>query len=268
VQSDIPIKRVLQIKTEDWVTFVFPEQTQVSLTDMKSDLVPRIKRESLMDNVKWLNNSSIVHFEPMGYKDEGLPARMLRYRSDIWEYTASQKNGFPSIKQAVIFFFEKHDNGIHHLSDDTFDYRYKVIKVWEIEGTEIVDKKLIGLYPLLPLTIHKKQLSNEDIIKSAVATINTVSDPVCKADLLATMSILAAEKYSTDFIRTYVRRDMLMQSELLNEWISEFVEEAKEEGKTQIAVKLLKKGHPPDYVAEIVDFPIDKVKKLTDDTKR
>jgi len=65
VQSDIPIKRVLQVKTEDWVTFVFPEQTQVSLTDMKSDLVPRIKRESLMDNVKWLNNSSIVHFEPM-----------------------------------------------------------------------------------------------------------------------------------------------------------------------------------------------------------
>ena len=229
---------------------------------------------------------------------------MLRYRSDIWEYTASQKNGFPSIKQAVIFFFEKHDNGIHHLSDDTFDYRYKVIKVWEIEGTEIVDKKLIGLYPLLPLTIHKKQLCKEDIIKSAVATINTVSDPVCKADLLATMSILAAEKYSKDFIRTYVRRDMLMQSELLNEWISEFIEEAKEEGraegkkegraegkeegwaegkeeglaegkekgraenKTQVAVKLLQKGHPPDYVAEIVDFPIDKVKKLTDDAKR
>ena len=63
-----------------------------------------------------------------------------------------------------------------------------------------------------------------------------------------------------------------MQSELLNEWISEFVEEAKEKGraesKTQVALKLLRKGHSPDYVAEIVDFPIEKVKKLADDTKR
>jgi hypothetical protein len=57
---------------------------------MQSDLVPRIKKESLMDNVKWLNDSVIVHFEPMGYKDIALPARMLRYRSDIWEYTASK----------------------------------------------------------------------------------------------------------------------------------------------------------------------------------
>jgi hypothetical protein len=132
VQSDIPIKRVLQIRTEDWVTFAFPEHTQVKLTDMKSDLVARIKKESLMDNVKLLNDSSVVHFEPMGYKDEALPARMLRYRSDIWEYTASQKKGFPSIKQAVIFFFEKHDNGTHSLTDDSFKYSYKVIKVWEI----------------------------------------------------------------------------------------------------------------------------------------
>ena len=271
MQSDIPIKRLLQIKTEDWVTFVFPEQSQVKLEDMQSDMVARIKKESLMDNVKWLNANTIVHFEPMGYKDDGLPCRMLRYRADIWEYTVAHERGLPSIKQAVIFFFEKHDNRNHHLTDDTFDYSYRVIKVWEIEDTEIIDKKLIGLYPLLPLTSHKQKMNDADVIKSAVSTINTVSDPVCKADLFAAMSILAAEKYPKDLIQMYIRRDMLMQSALFEEWVADFVEEAeqKTEQKTKenIAARLLRKGQTPDYVAEIVDFPIDKIKKLADDIK-
>ena len=271
MKSDIPIKRLLQIKTEDWVTFIFPGQAQVKLTDMPSDMVARIKQESLMDNVKWLNGNTIVHLEPMGYKDDALPSRMLRYRADIWEYTASHKQGFPSIKQVAIFFFKSHDNGNHHLVDDTFDYSYKVIKVWEILDTEIVSKQLIGLYPLLPLTRHMKKMRKTEVLKSAIDTINTVSDPVCKADLLAAMSIFAAEKYSRDLIKMFVRRDMVMQSALLDEWVSDFVEEAEQKTeqkvKEDIANKLLRSGQSTDYVAKIVDFPIDKIEKIADDIK-
>ena len=272
MKSDIPIKRLLQIKTEDWVTFVFPGQLQVNLADMPSEMVARIKQESLMDNVKWLNGNTIVHFEPMGYKDDALPSRMLRYRADIWEYTASHKQGFPSIKQAAIFFFKKHDNGNHHLVDDSFDYSYLVIKVWEIQDTEIVNKQLIGLYPLLPLTRHRKKMSKPEVLKSAIDTINTVTDPVCKADLFAAMSILAAEKYSRDLVKMYVRRDMVMQSALLDEWVSDFVEEAEQKTeqkvKEEIATKLLQRGDPPETVAEIVNFPAEKIKKLADDIKK
>ena len=54
-----------------------------------------------------------------------------------------------------------------------------------------------------------------------------------------------------------------MQSALFNEWVADFVEEAVEEAeektKAEIAAKLLSKGHPTDYVAEIVDFPVDKI---------
>jgi len=271
LKSDIPIKRLLQIKTEDWVKFVFPGQPQVNLTDMPSDMVARIKQESLMDNVKWLNGNTIVHFEPMGYKDDALPSRMLRYRADIWEYTVSHKQGFPSIKQAAIFFFKEHDNGVHHLVDDSFDYSYLVIKVWEIQDTEIVNKQLIGLYPLLPLTKHSKKMSKAEILQSAINTISTVSDPVCKADLLAAMSILAAEKYSKDLIKMYVRRDMVMQSALLDEWVSDFVEEAEQKTeqkvREEIAAKLLRRGDSPETVAEIVNFPTDKIKKLADEIK-
>ena len=93
-----------------------------------------------------------------------------------------------------------------------------------------------------------------------------------------------------------MQSDIPIKRELLNEWVSDFLEKAKKkakekgraenkeegwmegyavgwaegyaESKMEIAIRLLHKGHPPDYVAEIIDYPIDKVKKLTDDTKR
>ena len=271
--SDIPIRRLLQIRTEDWVNFVFPGHPKVKLKDMQTDLVTKIKQESRMDNVKWLDENSVVHFEPMGYRDYALPCRMLRYRADIWEYckTINPKGTVPSIKQAVIFFFEKHDNGEHVLMDDTFIYGYKVIKTWEIDGADIINQGLVGLYPLLPLAKQKKDISDMEIIQSAINTINTVNDPVCKADLFAAMSILAAEKYSDDLVKQYIRRGMLMQSALFNEWVADFVEEAVEKAvekaEVEIAAKLLRKGHTPDYVAEIVNFPVDKIEKIAETEK-
>ena len=131
------------------------------------------------------------------------------------------------------------------------------------------------MYPLLPLTSHRKKMRKTEVLQSAVSTISTVSDPVCRADLFAAMSILAEAKYSKDFVKMFVRREMLMQSALFEEWVSDFVEEAVEEAeqktekkiREEIAATLLHEGQTPDYVAKIVKFPVDKIKKLADDIK-
>jgi len=62
---------MLQIRTKDWISFAFPELTSISIRDMQSDMVARIKQESLLDNVKWVSEDTITHLEPMGYKDNG-----------------------------------------------------------------------------------------------------------------------------------------------------------------------------------------------------
>ena len=58
-----------------------------------------------------------------------------------------------------------------------------------------------------------------------------------------------------------------MESALFNEWAADFVEEAVEEAVADIVVKLLNKGHPPVYVAEIVNFPVDKITKIAETKK-
>ena len=76
-----------------------------------------------------------------------MSARMLRYRSDIWEYTLAAGLGTPSIKQAVIYFYKQHDNKQYSLKDSwgdakTLEFNYKAIRIWELKKAVIIEQKL------------------------------------------------------------------------------------------------------------------------------
>ncbi len=88
---DIPIKRLMQKRPEDWIAYLLPEQEDPLFDVVKPEKVP--KAESRMDALWKLRDGDefyYLHFEPQGYFDVAFPARMLRYRADIWEYTLSE----------------------------------------------------------------------------------------------------------------------------------------------------------------------------------
>ena len=224
---DIPSKRLIQIRPEDWVKLLVPGCKSEWISEMKTEKIPKI--ESRLDSLFWVESPDgpyILNIEPQGYKDKAMPARMLRYRADIWEYTMSKDKSTPRINQAVIFYFPEHDNEKNTLNDDwqgniTIDYNYSVIKIWELKKDLIINQKLYGLYPLLPLMEIEKSEMPEDIIKKTVNAIDTVEDATLKADLMAAMSILASYKFSDYLLKKYVRREILMGSPLYNEWMEE-----------------------------------------------
>ena len=274
MKSDVPIKRLLQIRPEDWVAFLFPELDEIRLTDMAADVVP--KAESRMDNVKMVNSEFVCHIEPNGYLDRVIPARMLRYRADIWEYTMSKDGKTPPVSQTLILFFEKHDNKVHSLKDESFegqrlDYCYKVVRVWEIEPDDVLKRKLLGLYPLLPLMKHEQGKSADVIIGEAIEAIRTVSDEVLQSDFLSVMSILAGEKFSKEFVKKFIRREQLMESELFNEWVAEFVEEGEKRGiergieKMAAAIKMLMKKQDVDEIHKYTELPVVQILSLKEE---
>ena len=72
-------------------------------------------------------------------------------------------------------------------------------------------------------------------------TINTVQNQSMRADLLAVMSILVGEKFTNDLVKKYVRRDMLMNSPIYNEWVAEERKEAAEKAKEEAALDTSKR---------------------------
>lgn len=96
---------MFQQRPADWARYVQPGCGEEWVHEFKTDYTP--KKESRLDNILAIDDPDgqyLLNFEPMGYLDKTLPARMLRYRSNIWEVTLNKGKGTPSIRQVVMFF--------------------------------------------------------------------------------------------------------------------------------------------------------------------
>lgn len=268
---DIPTKRLIQLRPIDWVKSVIPDCKAEWITEMKPEQTP--KKQSILDALFWIENEKgrfLLNLEPQGYYESSLPARMLRYRSDVWEYTMSKGMGVPSIKQVVIFFYPHHDNRKHRLEDRRKDnsqivFSYDVVKIWKMKKSLVKDNRLVGLYPLLPLMDQESKETPEQVIEETITVIRTIENEELQADILTAMAILAGERYSNKLVKKYVRRDMLMNSPLFEEWVKEEREEAAAKAAAKAAVNKARKTiielliQRFDFVSKSIREEIEKI---------
>ena len=74
-------------------------------------------------------------------------------------------------------------------------------------------------------------------MKKSVKVIETIEDEALRGDSLAAMSIMSADRYSSDIIGKYVRREMLMNSPLYDKWMEEEREESRFKGRLEGELK-------------------------------
>ena len=250
----------MQRRPNDWIKFINPKCRDEQIKPYKSEYVP--KTESRLDQVfevDDLEGNYLVNFEPVGYKDTALPARMMRYRSDIWEATLNDNKGTPHILQAVILFYPKHDNENHVLKDScdnitTLHYTYRVIRIWEYSRQEVIEKKLLGLYPLLPLMKGKPGEKAKEVIQESIKTICQIEDAALQKDLLAVMALLAGGKYPVSLVKSLIGRELIMQSPIYQDWIREEREEAEANGLNKGRVEGKAEGKAEATVVAICKY--------------
>ncbi|KFD41286.1 hypothetical protein DK28_0210490 [Peptococcaceae bacterium SCADC1_2_3] len=174
---DLPVKRLIQRCSYDWVKFLQPDCRQEWVKPFKSEYTPKI--QSKLDDVFMVEDPGgayLVNFEPMGYYDAALPARMMRYRSDLWEATLQDKKGTPSILQ---------------------------------------------------------EEEPRQILQETFEVINKVKDEALRQDLLVVMGILAGGKYAAELVYSLIRREMVMESPIYQEWVKEERIEAEARGEAR-----------------------------------
>ncbi|MDR2749280.1 MAG: hypothetical protein LBC41_01350 [Clostridiales bacterium] len=167
--------RVLTIAPEDWFRAVYPEIAITSVEEMPANFVQMMSNESVTDFTRMINKDIIFHCKLMNCKDLAFPYKMMRYRADIWEYY-SNESGFTydkikPIYQVAILMDPSCDNGVSSIVDNLSPssgttFSYPVIKVWELDAKDIVERKLEGLYPLLPLMKNEAGASKPKICRS------------------------------------------------------------------------------------------------------
>jgi len=265
-KTDNPIKRLIQLRLNDWVKLIVPSIKSIDITEMDKEKVPKIK--SSMDKLIWIDDGTdkkIINMEPQGYKDKSFSARMLRYRADIWEYTLRNGLGKPSIIQTAIYFYQTDMQNPMELNDSSnhnskIQYQYDVIKIWKLKKSKIIKNKLIGLYPLLPLMEKDPGETPEEIIELTINTINTVEDEPLKSDLISVMSVISSKEFSKEMLKKYVRREMLMKSPLYQYVTKDIKEKLNTINDEEILDALFRKAVKIDSI-ESFETLLEKVQK-------
>ncbi|MEW8958063.1 MAG: hypothetical protein AB2448_02940 [Moorella sp. (in: firmicutes)] len=141
----------------------------------------------------------------MGYYDPALPARMMRYHqlSDYWG----------NLK--------------------TLEFTYRVVRVWEEPRQSVIERGLIGLYPLLPLMKGEKGEEARQVLQQSITVVSEIEDEALRQDLLVVMGILAGGKYAAELVYSMIRREMVMQSPIYQEWVREERAEAETKGRME-----------------------------------
>ena len=94
--------------------------------------------------------------------------------------------------------------------------KYKVIRLCEIEGQEILDAKLKGLIPLAPLMRPPGEVTPKDWLRQCIEVAETITmDAADKPNYLAAIAILCNVIFNFDDIRDIIPEEILMQSDVI-----------------------------------------------------
>ena len=94
--------------------------------------------------------------------------------------------------------------------------KYKVIRLCEIEGQDILDAKLKGLIPFAPLMKSPEEMRSKEWLRQCVEVAETIPmDMADKPNYLASIAILCNVIFNFDDIREIIPEEILMQSEVV-----------------------------------------------------
>lgn len=80
---------------------------------------------------------------------------------------------------------------------------------------------------------NRKKEEPGQVLSESIAAIQKVEDVSMQLDLLVAMAIMAGGRYAPELIRTLIRREMVVESPIYQEWIKEERAEAEARGEAR-----------------------------------
>ncbi|MBU0567488.1 hypothetical protein KJ693_03945 [bacterium] len=223
---DITLKRLSDEFTVDYARFALDDE-EIDLVD-KIDVskidkeLPLLTREAdcLAKVAERDGKEFILHIDFQAEYRHNIPDRMLGYTYRVYEkYKLPVYSVLIVLKKTGVEIRTKTQIKVRDLK--SLRHEYKVIKLWEVEAEKILEKKITGLYPLLPLM--KTDKTGEEIISEAARLIEKeVEDIEQKADAYVALKTFSAISLSKSLVdKILKRRDIMLQSPVYQEILQE-----------------------------------------------
>ena len=223
---DITLKRLSDEFTADYARFALDDERinligKIDVSKIEKEL-PLLTREAdcLARVSEKEGKEFVLHIDFQAEYKHNIPDRILGYTYRVYEkYKLPVYSVVILLKETGVEIRTKTEIKVRDLR--SLRHEYKVIKLWEVEAEEILEKKIKGLYPLLPLM--KTDKSGEEIISEAARLIEKeVEDIEHKADAYVALRIFSAISFPTALVNKILkRRDIMIQSAAYQEILQE-----------------------------------------------
>ncbi|MCL0096200.1 hypothetical protein M1N66_01160 [Thermodesulfovibrionales bacterium] len=239
---DITLKRLTDAFAADYVRFALGvEGVALEVIDVEKvdKELPLLLREvDFAARVKVEEEEFVLLMEFQTAWREELPERMLGYTWRLFEKYRL------SVNPVLLLLREggrpRESLEVKVLGRRVFHFDFTIIPVWEMEGKRIVEEKLTGLYPLLPLMKWEEPVERV-LEKTQGLILGEIAEPERKADAYVALKVLSGIKYPLELIEKMLRRrDIMIESPVYEQILKEGREEGRGLGREEGRKETLK----------------------------
>jgi predicted transposase YdaD len=113
-------------------------------------------------------------------------------------------------------------------------HQFQVIRLWEQPIQPFLEAT-----GLLPLAVLTQTPDRAQTLRQVAAKIEAISEKRVQSNIAASAGILAGLKLERDFINQVLRKDIMQQSVIYQEWIEEGRAEGRLDGERSLILRLL-----------------------------
>jgi predicted transposase/invertase (TIGR01784 family) len=182
------------------------------------------------DSLILLNSDELVlQIEFQTEPDPKIPFRLTDYRLRGYRRFPEKQ-----MRQVVIYLKPTSSDLVYQTTFEIQGLRheFEVIRLWEQPTQPFLES--IGLLPLAVLTNTPDKAQT---LRQVAKRVEAISDLRVQSNVAASAGILAGLQLDKGFINQVLRREIMQQSVIYQEWKEEFLQEGRQEGRHEGAMR-------------------------------
>jgi predicted transposase/invertase (TIGR01784 family) len=214
--------------SEDFASWLLGEpitMTQLSPSELSLET---IRADALI----LLNSDDFVlHIEFQTEPDPTMGFRMADYRLRVFRRFPKKR-----MRQVVIYLTRSNSELVYQNAFEIPGTRHEfdVIRLWEQPTRSFLEAT-----GLLPLAVLTQTLDASQTLRQVAARVEAIPEMRVQSNVAASTAILAGLLLKRDFINQVLRRDIMQQSVIYQEWREEFLKEGEEREARSLILRLL-----------------------------
>jgi predicted transposase/invertase (TIGR01784 family) len=200
---------------------------------------------------------TIVHLEFQTGPDSIMAFRMADYYLRLFRRFPNKK-----IIQIVIYLTPTNSDLVHQsvFETEVMRHQFQVIRLWEQPTQPFLEAT-----GLLPLAVLTQTPDKAQTLRQVAAKIEAIPEKRVQSNIAAASGILAGLKLERDFINQVLRKDIMQQSVIYQEWIEEGRAEGRLDGERSLILRLLtcRVGEmPPELRTKVQSLSLTQLEAL------